>query len=414
MTMVKEDNNLKIGICSIFKNEGPYILEWLAYHRTIGVERFFIADNESTDDGKKLLEALHALGLINLLPFPTPLDRAPQLPAYEKLMEQHSISVDWTAFIDADEFLLPEGGDLKSTIKKITNDSSSIGAIAVNWASFGSSGLKEFDTQPVIKRFQGRGEQHFGVNRHYKSIVKTAAYEGTEENPHLFKLKAGFTYVDTAGHDLVEDSKGIKGLSEAVCWDNLRLNHYIIKSHGEFLYKKSRGRATVKNNSRLDRDINFFNAHDVNDVIEAFDPASLEETCLELDRLKKLLAAHGVSDPVINVRPPKIPDIRVAIDKIEYRDNLIVVGWAFADDGSELSFSLGINGQDYPFQFVDRIRREDVMQHIPGAPMNSGFACKIDAQTLKNESDSSDLLLRMHAKGYMHAIAIGTLSSLLG
>ncbi|WP_236184580.1 glycosyltransferase family 2 protein [Pseudomonas juntendi] len=412
--MVKEDNNLKIGICSIFKNEGPYILEWLAYHRIIGVEQFFIADNDSTDDGKKLLEALDALGLIKLLAFPTPVDRAPQLPAYKKLMEQHSTTVDWAAFIDADEFLLPEDGNLRSTIKKITNNTSSIGAIAVNWASFGSSGLKEFDSQPVIKRFEGRGEKHFGVNRHYKSIVKTVAYDGTEENPHLFKLKSGFKCVDTAGHDLIPDSKGIKGLSETVCWENLRLNHYIIKSHGEFLYKKSRGRATVKNNSKLDRDINFFNAHDVNDVNDAFDPALLEKTCLELDRLKSQLSAHGVPDHVINVIPPRIPHIRVAIDRVEYCNYLTVVGWAFADDGSDLNFSLGVNGQDYPFQSIDRIRRQDVVDHIPGAPLDSGFSCKIGAQALKNESDSADVLLRMHTKGYTHAIAIGALSSLLG
>lgn len=410
--MIKEDSNLKLAICSIFKNEGPYILEWLAYHRTIGVDRFFIADNDSTDSGKTLLEALSTLGLIQLVKFPTPADRAPQLPAYEKLMKENHASADWFAFIDADEFLLPDEGNLKLVIERIVGERNTAGAIAVNWASFGSSGVKEFDPRPVIKRFQGRGEKNFGVNRHYKSIVRATAYDGTEENPHLFRLKPGFTYIDTAGSDLKQDLSGIKGLSEMVCWENLRLNHYIIKSYGEFLYKKSRGRATVKNNSKLDRDINFFNAHDVNDINESFDQTLLEKTCLELDRIKELLSASGVADSVVNVVPPRIPDIRVAIDKTEHNKNLMIVGWAFSDDGSKLGFSLGINGKDYPFDTVESITREDVALHIQGAPTDCGFACKINLDAIEQEPEEADLFLRMHANGYMHAIAVGSLSSL--
>lgn len=35
----------KFSIASIIKNESPYILEWIAYHLSIGVEHFYIADN---------------------------------------------------------------------------------------------------------------------------------------------------------------------------------------------------------------------------------------------------------------------------------------------------------------------------------------------------------------------------------
>lgn len=402
---------LKVGVCSIFKNEGPYILEWLAYHRVIGVDEFFIADNESNDHGKELLRALSDLGLIHLLPFPTPSDRAPQLPAYEALMEEHSASVDWVAFIDADEFLLPATGQIKSALEVIISQEASVGAIAVNWASYGSSEKKQFDPAPVIKRFQGRGEQNFGVNRHYKSMVKVSAYAGTEENPHLFKLKPDYIYVDTAGALLEHDVQGIKGLSKNVCWDNLRLNHYIIKSYGEFLYKKSRGRATVKNNSRLDRDINFFRAHDVNDILEPFSPVLLEKTCAELERLKSLLIVSGAPSSVVNVVPPRIPNIQVAIDRVGYSECLTIVGWAFADDGSELSFSLGVNGANYTFDSVDRIGREDVVQQVSGAPAKSGFSCKIKLDAIGSEAQRGELLLRMHANGYMHAVSIGNLSS---
>lgn len=39
----------KIIICAIFKNEAPYILEWIAYHKALKVDGFRIYDNGSTD-----------------------------------------------------------------------------------------------------------------------------------------------------------------------------------------------------------------------------------------------------------------------------------------------------------------------------------------------------------------------------
>jgi hypothetical protein len=38
-----------IAICAIFKNEGPHLLEWLAFHNMTGVDHFVLYDNGSTD-----------------------------------------------------------------------------------------------------------------------------------------------------------------------------------------------------------------------------------------------------------------------------------------------------------------------------------------------------------------------------
>ena len=39
---------MKVGICAIIKDcYEPYLKEWLNYHREIGVEQFYIYDNES-------------------------------------------------------------------------------------------------------------------------------------------------------------------------------------------------------------------------------------------------------------------------------------------------------------------------------------------------------------------------------
>lgn len=409
--MDKATNDSRIGICAIFKNEGPYILEWLAFHRVVGIDEFFIADNDSNDKSSELLAELDRLGLIRLLKFPTPPNEAPQLPAYRTLMQKYGSAVDWVAFIDADEFLIPANSEsLKGALDDILNNSKQAGAIAVNWASYGSAGKTEYDPELVIKRFERRGEKDFGVNRHYKSVVSTKAYATTDENPHLFSLHAGFEYVDTTGKVLEGDEKGIKGLSKDVCWDNLRLNHYIIKSYGEFLFKKNRGRATVKNNAGLDRNINFFHAHDVNSEHEEVSEDLITKTRAELASIKAMLAGEGVDPQVISIAPGKIPNIRVAVDQTSVSSKcLTVIGWAFADDISEIKYSLGIGGQDISFETVDRIDRPDVATHIKEAPVQCGFSLKISTGSVAVELRGAEAFLRMHTNGYVQAVSIGKL-----
>ncbi|WP_366916825.1 glycosyltransferase family 2 protein [uncultured Nitratireductor sp.] len=90
------------------KDEGPYLLEWIAYHRALGVSQFLIADNNSTDGTGDLLRALQSTGFVELLDYPETPGVPPQLPAYSELMERFGSEADWIAFIDADEFLLPD------------------------------------------------------------------------------------------------------------------------------------------------------------------------------------------------------------------------------------------------------------------------------------------------------------------
>jgi hypothetical protein len=45
----------KISVCAIFKDEAPYLLEWLAFHTVIGMDLFVLYDNGSGDGGGELI-----------------------------------------------------------------------------------------------------------------------------------------------------------------------------------------------------------------------------------------------------------------------------------------------------------------------------------------------------------------------
>ena len=45
----------KLSVVAIMKNEGPYLREWIEYHKLVGVEKFYLYNNGSTDDTVEIL-----------------------------------------------------------------------------------------------------------------------------------------------------------------------------------------------------------------------------------------------------------------------------------------------------------------------------------------------------------------------
>ena len=51
-----------LGVCAIYRDEGPYLREWIELHRLVGVERFFLYDNGSSDDHLEILAPYRKTG----------------------------------------------------------------------------------------------------------------------------------------------------------------------------------------------------------------------------------------------------------------------------------------------------------------------------------------------------------------
>ena len=59
-----------LTLCAIAKNEGRYLQEWIEYHKMLGVEKFFIYDNESADNTRKILQPYIVTKLVEYCYFP--------------------------------------------------------------------------------------------------------------------------------------------------------------------------------------------------------------------------------------------------------------------------------------------------------------------------------------------------------
>ena len=64
------EGSMKITAVTCIKNEGPFLLEWIAYNRLIGVTDFLIYSNDCADGSDRLLDALAERGVVHHRPNP--------------------------------------------------------------------------------------------------------------------------------------------------------------------------------------------------------------------------------------------------------------------------------------------------------------------------------------------------------
>lgn len=250
-----------LGISAIARNEAPYLLEWIAHHRLLGVERFFLVDDRSSDGTTEVLAAMESAGLVKCVPFSVPPGEKPQVPAYRLMLRSFRHEVDWMAFIDVDEYMWPMGEEIRMD-RFLQRIPPQIGAIALNWAVFGSSGHRHYAAAPTPERFTWHADHRNPINHQFKTVVRThCASDFT--CPHNAIVDAPWTHVHTdllPKRTLIDSAS--HSASDAISWEAFRLNHYVIRSWEEFVAKKSkRGRAFT--DFPLDR--HFYEHHDIAD-----------------------------------------------------------------------------------------------------------------------------------------------------
>lgn len=107
-----------LSACAIFRNEGKYLKEWIEYHRLIGVDHFYLYNNNSVDRSNRILRSYVKEGIVTLTHWPDCLGHLPENKMYiwslstQTSAYQHAISLrkhetKWLVLMDIDEFLVP-------------------------------------------------------------------------------------------------------------------------------------------------------------------------------------------------------------------------------------------------------------------------------------------------------------------
>ncbi len=251
---------MTLAICTIQRDRGPWIREWVEFHKIVGFDKFYIFLHNCTDNSSEVVLELSKKYDITTFIVSNDVVR-PQLAAYQYCYHHFGDFHDWIAFIDGDEFLYsPHEISIKPTLDHYNLHE--LSAIGVYWLCFGSSCHIIEPEGLITENYRYRAPNNFIGNKHIKSIVKGGQKNNFSvlNNSHFFKTLNGTfdTNFRTISHGLTENDP---------CFDKLIINHYVTQSREYFdNFKKISGGADTS--SQMVRNEDWWQIHNNNSIFD--------------------------------------------------------------------------------------------------------------------------------------------------
>ena len=243
---------------STMKDEGPFVVEWVAHHLAVGFTEVMVYTNDCSDGTDLILKRLDALGIgvhhrdniikPGMKPHPSMLKAAHD----EELVR----ASDWLLVLDADEFLCinhPSG-----TLDGMVGDLNAMNAHAMvmTWRIFGSGGVRDWSRAPVTNQFTRAAPVYWNKGWGTKTMLRfDPKYLRLGMHRPIIKSQHKDTeypetilWVNGSGRPLEDWFKfrGWRSIRRTVGYDWAQINHYAIKSMDAYSLRKFRGNANLK------------------------------------------------------------------------------------------------------------------------------------------------------------------------
>ncbi|MDT8856106.1 glycosyltransferase family 2 protein [Paracoccaceae bacterium Fryx2] len=294
----------RTAIVTTMKNEGPFILEWLAYHRMIGVQDFLIYTNDCTDGTDTMLDLLQRKGLVQHRenPFRTtdlkPQHAALQAAEAEPVMQ----NCGWGICMDVDEFINIRIGD--GTLPALYDAMGEANMISLTWRLFGNAEVQAYRDRFLLDQFARcapevirKPHQAWGFKTLFRNIdiyKKLGVHRPKGLRPDLWNQ---VRWLNGSGKPMPTEMfrNGWRSTLETYGYDWVQLNHYAVRSAESFLVKRDRGRV---NHVDRDQGLNYWFRMNHNVGLDRSIQRMIPRMKVEYDRLladPEIAAAHGFS-----------------------------------------------------------------------------------------------------------------------
>ncbi|MDR7125012.1 glycosyltransferase family 2 protein [Pseudotabrizicola sp. 4114] len=249
----------RTAIVTTMKNEGPFILEWIAYHRAIGVDDFLIYTNDCTDGTDTMLELLQAKGVCQhrVNPWVPGGDLKPQHAALQAAESEPVMqNCGWGICMDVDEFINIKIGD--GTLRALYAAMGAANMISLTWRLIGNSDVAEYHDRFLLEQFTDcapevirKPHQAWGFKTLFRNIdiyKKLGVHRPKGLRPDLWDQ---VRWLNGSGRPMPKElfRNGWRSTLETYGYDWVQLNHYAVRSAESFLVKRDRGRV-----NHVDRD----------------------------------------------------------------------------------------------------------------------------------------------------------------
>ena len=252
---------------SSMRNEGPQILEWIAYHIAIGFDEIMIATNDCDDGSRELIEALSLVAPVHHLNNDDLEGKNPQQSAYAKLTRTEQFAqAKYLMILDADEFLNihVKTKHLNALLPHLEDQD----IMTINWACFGPDKETTWSQDWVTQRFTQRLPNTAVPSGTFKSLIANPnAFSGFKSHGPMrkkdgsdIKIKRDYGAVEILEYDNYHHSKLRRNNADFVCYELAQVNHYMTKSMPEYRLRIARGRGATpsKGDFKQRHDLRYF------------------------------------------------------------------------------------------------------------------------------------------------------------
>lgn len=220
----------ELSVCTIFRDAGPYLKEWIEYHQLVGVEHFVLYNHLSKDNFLEVLQPYIDKKIVELYHVKEAVTskmhwRSIQNGAYDDGLKILTGKSKWVAFIDDDEFIVPVK---ESNLVDVLKDFEDCSGVCPHWQLFGTSHVGKIPENGLLtENLVYRAPKNFSRNKYIKSIVRPERVRNMVT--HFANYKKDFFQVD-------ENKTHFKGCSQKkISVEKIRINHYWTRD--EYFFK---------------------------------------------------------------------------------------------------------------------------------------------------------------------------------
>lgn len=308
-------------IITTMKNEGPFILEWLAYHRAIGVTDVLVYTNDCTDGTDRMLDLLQARGLVQHRdnPFRATPGVMPQHAALQAAETEECVrGAAWAICMDVDEFINVKLGD--GTLAALYTAMGEANMISLTWRLFGNADVHRFEDRFVTEQFTlcapeliRKPHQAWGFKTLFRTIDlyrKLGVHRPKGLRPDLW---GEVRWLNGSGRPMPERMyrNGWRSSLETYGYDWVQLNHYAVRSAESFLVKRDRGRV---NHVDRDQGLNYWFRMNHNAGEDLSIRRMLPAARAEFDRMMADPAIRAAHEASLAAHREKIAELRARPD----------------------------------------------------------------------------------------------------
>ena len=290
----------QVTAVSMMKDEGPFVIEWVAHHLAVGFSDLVVYTNDCSDGTDDLLIRLEQLGLAHHRRNAIPEGLRPQPSALNCAQDEPVVrGSDWVMVFDADEFVQVRLGDGSLDGLLAATKAQGANGIVVTWRIFGSGGVVEWSRAPVTEQYLMAAPLDWNKGWGVKTLF-TFDPDHWKLGIHRPKMKT--KWIKTAFPDQVnwlngsgrvmEDYfkfRGWRSITRTVGYDWVQLNHYAVKSVDSYAIRKMRGNVNFKKDKY---NSDYWALQDRNEV--------RDDTMLRYAAARGRIIAQLLADPVLN------------------------------------------------------------------------------------------------------------------